>query len=63
MPREVRTVPKVVKFTMNAPQKMDGQNRRPRVSRVAIAIPVGGHTGVALGWTDARRRLSLPATI
>src|SRR5262249_8517347 len=29
----------------------------------AMAIPVGGQIGVALGCTDARRRLSFAATI
>src|SRR5712692_530320 len=62
MPTEVRTEPAVVTLTRNAPIKMAGQKRRPRAINVATAMPVGGHTGVALGWTEAKRRLSLAAT-
>src|SRR5437660_1684053 len=63
MPIEVRIEPAVVRLTRKAPAKMNGQKRRPRATSVAIAIPVGGHTGVALGWTEARRRLNFPATM
>src|SRR6266851_2935007 len=63
MPIEVRTEPAVLRLTRKAPAKMDGQKRIPRATSVAIAIPVGGHTGVALGWTEARRRLNFPATM
>src|SRR2546428_8461057 len=63
MPIEVRTEPAVVRLTRKAPAKMDGQKRRQSATNVAIAITVGGHTGVALGWTEARRRLNFPATM
>src|SRR5712664_2656110 len=63
MPIDVSTEPAVVRLTRRAPAKMDGQKRRPMATNVAIAIPVGGHTGVALGWTEARRRLHFPATM
>src|SRR5690349_376204 len=38
----------VVIFTRNAPRKMTGQKRYPNNRRPASAIPVGGHTAVAL---------------
>src|SRR5260370_22530735 len=63
MPIEVRTEPAVVRLTRKAPAKMNGQKRKPSATSVAIAMPVGGHTGVALGWTEARRRLNFPATM
>src|SRR5438309_7690867 len=63
MPIEDRTDPAVVRLTRKAPAKIGGQKRRPSATSVAIAIPVGGHTGVALGWTEARRRLNFPATM
>src|SRR5579863_3083243 len=53
MPREVRTVPAVVKFAKNAPKKMPGHTRTPKIRRPARAIPVGAHTAVALGLTKA----------
>src|SRR5215472_9535265 len=49
MPKEVRTVPNVVTLTRKAPRKMEGQKRTPKVKSVAMAIPVGGQNGVALG--------------
>src|SRR5260370_4380557 len=63
IPIEVRTEPTVVMLTRKAPTRIDGQKRRPRATSVAIAIPVGGHTGEALGWIEASRRLNFPATM
>src|SRR5260370_40446016 len=63
IPIEVRTEPTEVMLTRKAPAKMYGQKRKPRPTSVAIAIPVGGHMGVALGGTEARLRLNFPATM
>jgi hypothetical protein len=61
IPREVSAEPAVVRFTRKAPAKMAGQKPDPKVSSAVIAMPVGGHTGDALGCTEARRRLNFPA--
>src|SRR2546422_8250995 len=51
MPRDVATVPAVVIFARYAPAKMPGQTRYPNTRNAARAIPVGGHTAVALACT------------
>ncbi len=61
MPSEVATEPAVVTFTTKAPTATAGQARRPSSSSAARAIPVGGHTAVALACTEAKSRPSLPA--
>jgi hypothetical protein len=61
MPSEVATDPAVVTLTRKAPRRMAGHARTPRRMRAASAIPVGGQTAVALGWTRASFRPSLPA--
>jgi hypothetical protein len=62
MPSEVATEPAVVTFTTKAPTATAGHARRPSRSSAASAIPVGGHTAVALACTEAKSRPSLPAT-
>ena len=64
MPRpiEVRTVPAVVTLTRNAPMRIAGHTRMPKIRNAAMAMPVGGQTAVALACTNASRRPSLPAT-
>src|SRR5207249_9969617 len=62
MPSDESASPAVVRFTRNAPSRMPGQTRYPRSRNAAIAIPVGGQIAVALTWTKARVRPSLPAT-
>ncbi len=48
MPRDEATDPAVVTFTRKAPRKIAGHNERPYSRSAASAIPVGGHTAVAL---------------
>src|SRR5437879_82775 len=62
MPSDESASPAVVRFTRNAPSRMPGQIRYPRSRNAAIAMPVGGQIAVALTWTKARVRPSLPAT-
>src|SRR5580658_1531720 len=62
IPIDVSTEPAVVKLTKNAPIKMPGQTPYPKINNAAIAIPVHGHTAVALACTDAICNPSLPAT-
>src|SRR5262249_48899552 len=50
-PSDVATEPWVVRLTRNAPAKIAGQTRGPARRTAASAMPVGGHTGVALAWT------------
>jgi hypothetical protein len=45
---EVATDPAVVKFTRNAPVKITGQTRYPKIRNAKSAIPVEGQTAVAL---------------
>src|SRR5262249_30909988 len=52
----------VVTLTSKAPSKIPGQAAYPSTSKAAREMPVGGHTAVALGWTNARDKPSLPAT-
>ena len=62
IPTEESTSPEVVRFTAKAPMKIPGHNAIPNRRRAAMARPVGGHTAVALAFTNASRRPSLPAT-
>src|SRR5580704_6196819 len=62
MPTDVSTEPAVVKFTTNAPIRIPGQTQYPYTSSAAIAIPVHGHTAVALACTYASCNPSFPAT-
>src|SRR5580692_5769329 len=59
---DVATEPAVVRLTRNAPIKMPGQTLYPNTSNAATAIPVHGHTAVALACTYASCRPSFPAT-
>ncbi len=43
----------VDRLTRKAPAKMPGQARRPKYSSAAIAMPVGGHTGLVLACSNA----------
>jgi hypothetical protein len=51
----------VMMFTMNAPMKMAGHKRTPQISSAAKAMPVGGHTGETLAFSDASESPNLPA--
>src|SRR5262245_7946652 len=66
-PRAIRmdaaTEPDVVRLTTKAPIVTTGQVPRPYRSRVAMARPVGGHTAVALAFTNARSSPIRPAAI
>lgn len=62
IPADVRIAPDVVTFTTNAPAKIAGHSRRRVSSSAAIAIPVGGHTALALACTNASDRPSLPTS-
>src|SRR5215510_11855682 len=62
MPSDEATDPAVVTFTRNAPRKIAGHAEYPYSSRAASAMPVGGHTAVALAWMNASDRPILPAT-
>ena len=62
IPSEVATDPAVVRFTKKAPTTIAGQTSYPASSRVASAMPVGAHTGVALGLEKASCSPSFPAT-
>jgi cyanate permease len=60
--RELDHEPVVVWFTTNAAAKIIGHTRAPNSKAAAMAIPVGGHTAVALELTNARLSPPLPAT-
>ena len=62
MPSDDAVDPAVVTFTRNAPRKMAGHMWLPYRRSAASAIPVGGHTAVALAWTKASESPSFPAT-
>ena len=47
--REDAIEPAVVILTTNAPRKIAGQTQYPSRRNAARLIPVGGHSGVALG--------------
>src|SRR5262249_16041070 len=55
IPSDVETDPAVVTLARNAPTKIAGHIRVPRMRRAASAMPAAGQTGVALAWTNARR--------
>ena len=61
MPSDEATDPAVVTFTRNAPRKIAGHTGNPYSRRAASAMPVGGHTAVALAWTNASDRPIFPA--
>jgi hypothetical protein len=61
MPKEVKAEPAVVMFTRKALARTPGQTRRPKTRKAASAMPVGGHTGVALTWRNASLSPSLAA--
>src|SRR5579864_6726096 len=61
MAADVHTVPAVVRLAASAATKTPGQTRGPHSSRAAIAMPVGGQTGVALGCRNARWRPAFAA--
>ena len=43
--------------------KIAGQIHDPHSNNAANAIPVGGHTGVALGFTNAETKAELTAYV
>ncbi len=47
-------------LTRNAPSAIPGQTRRPRRSRLATAMPVGGHSGVTWPPTSCWTSPSVP---
>lgn len=59
---DVQSEPAVVMFTKKAPKRIDGHSPRPPISIAAIARPVGGQTGDALGCRKASDRLNFPTT-
>ncbi len=61
IPAEVSGLPVVVRLTRNAAIPMPGHTRGPKIRHAASAIPVGGQTAVALGFTCARPNPSRPA--
>ena len=61
MPSDVTIEPVVVTFTRNAPTMTPGQTRYPNIKVAARAMPVGAQTAVALGFTKASSKPSLPA--
>ena len=48
----------VSRFALSAPIKTPGHTRGPKISNEAIAIPVGGQTGVTFSWSEASERPS-----
>jgi len=62
IPRDDAIDPAVVTFTRNAPREIAGHMWLPYRRSAASAIPVGGHTAVALACTKASESPSLPAT-
>src|SRR5881397_1188899 len=61
IPADVASEPAVVAFARKAPSAIAGQTRFPKRRKDASAIPAGGHTAVALGWTTARLSPSFAA--
>src|SRR5215216_3181997 len=43
----------VGRFAASAPIKMPGHTRKPKINSEAIAIPVGGQTGVTFSCSEA----------
>jgi len=62
IPIDVATEPAVVRLARKAPANIAGHTRTPKIRYAARAMPVGGQTAVALGFTNANRRPSLAAT-
>src|SRR5262245_18869750 len=62
MALEVAIDPKVVAFAMSAPAPKAGQARLPQSRHAASASPLGGQTGLALGWSDAMASPSFAST-
>jgi hypothetical protein len=62
MASDVATVPAVVRLTRNAPRSTPGQIAGPKIRNAASAMPLGGHTAVALAFTNASCRPIFPAT-
>jgi hypothetical protein len=56
--RDVPIDPAVVALAMRAPKNIAGETRYPRSNMAPRAYPVGGHIGVALGWIEAKAKLS-----
>ena len=54
--------PAVAMFARNAPTKIPSQTRYPNTRIAARAMPVGGHTAVALACTKASINPSFAAT-
>ena len=61
MPSATRAFPDVPRFTRNDATRIAAQTSLPSSSMEAIAIPVPGHTAVALGFTNANASPSLQA--
>ena len=61
MAAEAAIAPDVLRLTRKAPTVTAGHVRMPNMSRAATAIPVGGHTALALAFTNANERPSRPA--
>src|SRR4030095_12375359 len=53
--------PKTLMFTRKAPRNIPGQSRYPHRRIAANAIPLGGQTADALGWTRANDKPKPPA--
>jgi hypothetical protein len=51
--QDVNSEPKVVALARNAPVAIAGHRPFPHNSKLASASPLGGHTGLALGWSEA----------
>jgi hypothetical protein len=50
---DVESEPNVVALAKNAPAAIAGHNPFPHKRRLASASPLAGHTGLALGCSDA----------
>jgi hypothetical protein len=57
----VTTDPVEAMLTAQAPMNIPGQTRSPHKRIAASAIPLGGQTADALGWTCAKDKPKLPA--
>jgi hypothetical protein len=47
-----------VALAMKAPKNIAGETWYPRSNKTPRAYPLGGHIGVALGWIEAKAKLS-----
>jgi hypothetical protein len=61
MPRTVRNGTPVPMLARNAPSATPGHRCRPKSTKAASAIPVGGQIAVTLGVSNARLRPSFAA--